>query len=361
MADYIYLFGSMLNELVLEEIPCYGVYMEMEMNSGGQFQGTFQLDQTGKDNQTLLDATIPGRTWVTCERNGVPIWHGFVWSRVYSAQSKSVQLFGMSYENYPKKRIIDVDLEYFEQPTNAFINLWNQMQLATNSNVNINIPGPMSTAIPAMALTIKATDYRYYNEAMSELSDNENGFDWYIYVVKDGSIYRKDILIGTPLLGTPPNDGMTSFEYPGNITQYYMTEFMADAATDIFALGGGESSSAPIGHYQNTLMYSQGWPRWDTDVNRKDITSQDTMDAFAQQQALVRKPPMNVIKITVKGDRAPEFGSYNLGDTCAIFIKDARNPNGFRGNKRLLKWALTPPSSDDVEEASLVFEGDPDV
>jgi len=79
MTDYRYIFGTLRSEQVIEEIALYGVYMTMEMNVGGELQGTFQLDQTGKDNATLLSACIPGATWVACERNGVCVWHGFIW------------------------------------------------------------------------------------------------------------------------------------------------------------------------------------------------------------------------------------------------------------------------------------------
>lgn len=364
MTGYRYVFGTLLNEKIVEEIPLYGVYISMEMNNGGQLQGTFQLDQTGKDNASLIAGTIPGRSWVACERNGVCIWHGFVWSRVYSAQSKSVQLFCMSFDNYAKKRLIDRDLTYDSvERLNIFTDLWNQMQSDTNSNMNINIPTTIYTTVFPKDLTILATDYRYYDEVMSELSDGINGFDWYIGVAKDGAFYRKTLLIGYPTLGSLPNSSMTVFEYPGNITQYYMTESMIDAGTNITVIGGGEASETIAGKFDNTDMYSQGWPRWDTDISRKDITDQGTINAFASQLALVRKPPMNVIKLTVKGNIPPvEFGTYNLGDTCQIIIKDARNPDsGFSGAKRLLKWELTPESSDNTEEATLTFEGDPDV
>src|SRR5689334_11836657 len=138
MTDYRYVFGTMGAEQVIEEIACYGVTMDMQMNKGGQWQGTFQLDQTGKQNADLLAATIPGRCWVAVERNGIAIWLGFIWSRVYSAQSKSVQMFALSFEQYPKQRLIPQDLTYAAvEQRNIFADLWRLMQLDPgNSKVN---------------------------------------------------------------------------------------------------------------------------------------------------------------------------------------------------------------------------------
>src|SRR5258706_3304917 len=162
MTDYRYIFGTLRTEQVIEEISCYGVIMNMTINVGGDFQGTFQLDQTGKNNDALISATVPGRTWVAVERNGIPIWHGFIWSRVYSAQSKSVQLFAQSFENYPKKRLIRSDLTYNSvEQRNIFRDLWIQLQTPTGGNLNINIPPAFATVV-TKSLAILGTDFKYY-------------------------------------------------------------------------------------------------------------------------------------------------------------------------------------------------------
>lgn len=361
MSDYTYIFGSLLTEAVIAEIPCYGVIMDMEMNKGGTFQGTYQLDMTGQDNDTLISASIPGKTWVAVERNGVCVWHGFIWSRVYSAQSKSLQLYAMSFDQYPRKRMVrdDFSISATEQ-RNIFRTLWNTMQSVTNGNMNINIPGSFSDAV-LKDLEVLFTDAKYYSEIMSEIADGSNGFDWYVAVTKDGSLYRKDLLIGYPTLGVGESAGMVTFEYPGNITQYYMTEAMADAGTNIFIFGAGEGSEMVTGDFTHDDMFPQGWPRWDVDVVRKDIDNLDALLTLEDIEGNNRRPPMSIFKITVLGDGPAEFGSYSLGDACKIIITDPRNPNTFDEVRRLLKWELRPQSSDSIEEASLVFEGDPDV
>lgn len=362
MTDYRYIFGTLRTEQIVEEIPLYGVVMNMTINRGGDFQGTFQLDQTGKNNADLLAACIPGRTWVACERNGKAIWHGFIWSRVYSAQSKSVQLFAQSFENYPKKRIIHSDLTYVAtEQRNIFRDLWNKMQTPIGGNLNINVPVAFPTVV-TKDLEVKASEFKAYDNVMSSISDGVDGFDWYIQVTKDGINYRKDLLIGYPTLGTGISDGMNVFEYPGNITQYYFTEPMADAGTDIYLICAGEGSDMIVGTAFDTAAIDSGSPIWEESISRKDINNQAIADSMAHQELAARKTPMAVAKIFVKANLTPEFGSYNLGDTCRIVIKDPRFPGfGFNGNKRLLKWELTPQSSSSTEEAQLVFEGDPDI
>lgn len=333
------------------------------MNVGGAFQGTYQLDQTGKQNSDLLAASVPGRTWVAVERDGIPIWHGFIWSRVYSAQSKSVQLYAMSFEKYPTKRLVRQDTTFAAiEQRNIFRSLWNQLQSDVgNSNLNINVPASFPDVV-LKDLTVLTTDFKFYDNIMSSIADAVDGFDWYIAISKSGTYYQKNLLIGYPNLGASPSTSMNVFEYPGNITQYYMTEYMADAGTFVYVLGAGEGSDMLISENIATDLVATGFPRWDIVFSRKDLNSQDAVDGIGQQLLATNRPPIAVAKLTVKGNLAPEFGSYTLGDTCKIVIKDPRWPGiGFTGNKRLLKWSLTPQSSDNTEEAELVFEGDPDV
>lgn len=362
MARYRYIFGTLRSEQVIEEIPLFGVYMTMEMNVGGEFQGTFQLDMTGKDNATLMSACEPGRTWVAVERDDNCIWHGYIWSRTYSAQSKTLQLFAQSFERYIEKRRIMQDTVFVAtEQRNIFRSLWTQLQGDTGSNINVNVPAAFSDVV-LKDLNVLATDGKYYYDVMTALANANDGFDWYIGLTKVGTQYQKDLRIGYPTLGTNPFTGMIVFEYPGNITQYYFTEAMGEAGTNVFILGEGEGSTMHLGTSVATDLLDQGFARWDVDVSRKDINDQSVIDQMAIIEGANRRPPMPVIKLQVKSDREPGFGSYNLGDTCGIVIKDARFPgNGLFLRKRLLRWELTPPSSDASEEASLFFEGDPDV
>jgi hypothetical protein len=67
---------------------------------------------------------------------------------------------------------------------------------------------------------------------------------------------------------------------------------------------------------------------------------------------------LSSIKIQVKGDAEPIFGSYGLGDSSTVAITDARHPEGFQTTARLVAWDYTPQSDESVGEAQLVFEGD---
>lgn len=360
MTEYRYTFLSLRDEAVIEEIPLYGVYAQRILCSPGQFNGTFNLDQTGKNNEDLVAATIPGRTWLVMERNGIPVWWGIVWSRNYQSQAKSVQLYATGFEVYPTKQLILTD--FVRTDTNQlqiFADLWNEMQAsAPGRNLNVNIPTVPDIVINK-DVSILATDRKYYNEPMESLANAADGFDWTVQVTKYNNMYKKDLLIGYPVLGAMNAADAITFDYPGNILNYYETEGMSKAGTHTFGFGAGEGTSQIVSQVAYDDMISmEGWPRWDAEVSLKDIENQEILDSMTLQQGIRNKPSMNTYTVTIKGNLDPIFGSYGLGDNCQLSIKDAKHPSIYEIDTRIVGFELTPQSSDNTEEVKLILPGD---
>jgi hypothetical protein len=67
MTEYKYVFGSLRDERVIAEIPLSGTYMDLELNAGGRFDGTFWLDTLGDteaekrtNNRMIFEDSIVG-------------------------------------------------------------------------------------------------------------------------------------------------------------------------------------------------------------------------------------------------------------------------------------------------------------
>jgi hypothetical protein len=358
MTDYRYIYHKLGTEQVIAEIPLFGTYMDLEINKGGRCDGSFSLDMTGYDNQTLIDATIPGDTGLVVERNGIPIWSGFTWSRVYQSQSKSIQMYHQSWENFPQYELNLDDLSYTGiEEISIFYDLWTRMQAVSGRNMNINVPpGPYPTITPK-DLSVLASDYNYYGELISSLADADDGFDWTIDISKSGNQYVRTLRTGFPQIGSSDPNQLT-FEYPGAILNYYATESMSGAGTNVFMLGAGSGSSMIVNESRQDLMVAQGFPRWDVTVNRKDVTDPNLLAGLSAQAGMNRKPPMLVIKPEFKSDHQPEFGSFGLGDAGILNIKDPRFPNGFQFNCRIAKWMLQPQSTTNVDYYNVIMVGD---
>jgi len=357
MPDYNYVFGRMRSEKTIAEIPCYGTYCDLELNVGGRLDCSFNLDQTGKRNQDLLDATIPGESWVVVIRDGKPIWGGFVWSRVYQSQSKSMQLFSESWEQYPTHQLVLSTVEAFDEQRNVFVSLWSHMMAVPGRDVNIILPPATFPTVKLKSSSAINTDFRWYSELMSELSDAADGFDWIVDIIPDGPYFRKTLRVGYPTIGSANSSGLT-FDYPGQILNYYATESMSAAATNVFTLGSGQGSEMLVHESTQDLMIAQGFPRWDKTVSRKDVSDFFNIDPVGIQEGLRRRPPMLTIKPSMKGDLSPDFGDWGIGDACTLAIKDTRFPEGREVETRIVKWTLNPQTSTNPDEYTVLFSTD---
>ena len=145
MARMSYIFGDVYTGNIIAELnSLYGVSM-LERFSGGEFRATYQLDQTGQDNDLLVSCTYPGRCYVIAERNGVPIWGGIIRSRTYQSQAKNVQIYASTFDTYPQYRIVRSDLTATDQDQiSIFLNLYAQMQ-ALDKSVIVNLPSAFSS------------------------------------------------------------------------------------------------------------------------------------------------------------------------------------------------------------------------
>lgn len=367
MADYKYVFLELRTDNVIEEINLYGVATQRVLGATGQFTGSFNFDQTGKNNIDLVAATTPGKTWVCVEREGTPVWWGIVWSRTYQSQAKGCQLFAWGFEAFPQRqRMLTNFARVNEANTQIFCELWTDLQNSAAGR-NLGIAIPTSTSGPHKNVSILSTDQLFYSEAMDQLATAADGFDWTIDLFKDADgSYNKKLRVGYPTMGAQQgNANLLVFEYPGNILNYYMTESMSDAGTNVFAMGSGEGSTMPIAVTEQTNMIVQdNWPRWDVDVSYKDVTSQSQIATLALQESINRKPPMPTIKATIKGDLDPIVGSYNIGDACQLVITDPRNPSidgataGYSVPSMIVGMEIKPPASDGVEEVNIILPGD---
>lgn len=351
-----YIFGDVLTNQVIEEIPCQGVTIAEGLD-GGEFRGSFALDINNKSNDDLVSASIPGKCYVVAERNGVPIWGGMIWSRTYQSQAKIVQIYARTMDQYLTKRFITSDLSYVAtEQRNIFRNLLLLEQSDPNGS-NWIIPGVFDNVVLA-DYDIVGTELRTYKEAIDQLSTTETGFEWRVNVTRESGAYVWTVQTGMPTLGQPLNPASVVFEYPGNILNYWQNDTVGGSGTHIFAKGSGEGENMPQVEVVHEDLLTAGFSRFDQDIAFKTITDINRLEALAIIQANLRKLPMPVYTVEMKADRTPEFTEWVLGDYCKLAFKDPLHPTGLTYTTRILRWDYTPPSSTSTEEVRLTFEGE---
>lgn len=350
-----YVFGDMLTGAIIEEIPLESVSMTRGFGLG-ELRATFHLDQSGKNNRDLLEATQEGRSYVICEKDTQPIWGGFVWTQTYQSQAKSVQLYCKAFEEYPQFRLIREDFENLStEQRNIFCNLWTAMMTDSNS-LQVTLPSSFSTVV-TKSLTVKDFEFKTYRSQMDAIANGFDGFDWTIDVTRVGGAYVKTLRVGYPTLGSVEP---IYFEYPGNILNYWKNGTMGDRGTHIFGIGAGEGSTMLVQPVTHTDLITSGFPRYDLDVSMKSINDSTLLTSLTTQIAAMRKPGIPIITAQLKGNLEPEFGSYGLGDAARLVIVDAAHPDPVNQSfdSRILGWEYHPSQSDGTEEVKIVFDAE---
>jgi len=351
-----YLFGSLDTREIIAELAMTSVSMDKKLNDWGTFRGTLRFDTTGVDNADLVAATTPGRSFLVCERGDTPIWDGIVWTGSYDSQGKDLNITARTYEGYADRQVIGDFTRTSIEQRNIFRDLWTDLQSVNERNISINIPSAFSSVI-LRSVDVMANEYKTYLQIMSALADGVDGFDWTIETIKQNNQYVRSLKIGYPVLGTTDGAGL-SFDYPGNITNYYKTSGISNAGTNLFLLGAGEGSEMKVGTAVQTDLLTSGFKRYDLVLSRKDMDDQQLIDSMATRLGTVHRPPISVIKVFLKANLDPVFGSYGLGDTATVSIIDPRHPEGFTSSARIVAMTYRPQSDETVEQAELIFEGD---
>lgn len=355
MPTVSYIFGDMLSGSIIEEIALQGVSMTRGFGQG-ELRGSFQLDQSGKNNDDLRAATEEGRSFVICIRDTVPIWGGFVWTRTYQSQAKVYQLYCKAFEHYPEYRLILDDFENLAtEQRNIFVNLWTAMMDDPNS-LQITMPSSFSTVVER-DLTIKDFEFKKYRQAMDSIADGDDGFDWTIDISESGGVFEKTLRIGYPTLGSSePLD----IYYDGEVTNYWNNGTMAGRATHVYGVGAGEGSTMLTQEVIHSDLVDGGFPRYDVALSFKEINDSALLTSLTVQSGRFRKAGVPIYTVELKGDLEPEFGSYGLGDAVKLrFVGDpSHSPAESVFESRILGWEYYPSSDEHVEYVRLVFEGD---
>lgn len=347
--------GQVQAEIPLESVSITGAFGN---TGGGELRGVFHLDSTGFDNRTIKNATQPGLCFVVAERNDIPIWGGLVWARTYQSQAKVLQFYCKSYEAYPHYRFMSDTTFINTDQLNIFGSLWNTMQGEAGSNLNIVVPSSFPELQSVLqSLTVATTEYRTYGDVFDNLANGDQGFDWRIDWARSNSVYIPTLRAQQPNLGSPQSADTLTFDYPGNILNYWDTDSASDAGTNISTMGAGQGDSMLVSTVLRQDLIDSGYVRLDVNVQAKTTTDQIVLDALANQQAALHALPINTIKVQVKADRNPVFGSYALGDTVTLSLQDAWHPDLYEKATRLIQYLYTPPSSNQTEEVELIFEG----
>ena len=347
--QYRYLFADLVTNSILAELPLTGVSFTQQLNTSGTFTGHLLLSGVNASGLNVSAATIPGRTAVYVDRNGVLVWGGVLWSRSYNSTSQTLEFQAREFLSYFERRRITT--------TSVFTNI-DQMQIAQtlmqnsqsvmNGNIGLLYNYDAGSGVVSGQL-VSRTYYGYelktVYSAIQDLSKQTNGFDFEISVFYDGSgnptksfntYYPR---AGTAYRSTDPTAPV--FELPsGNIVEYTYPEDGSTAANTVYALGAGSNEGKLIATASSTIALSSGWALLEDQANYSDVTDATMLTSLASGQITAVQYPPTTMRVVAPPYVDPLFGTYEVGDDVRVRITDNRFPTGLDSIFRIVALSV---------------------
>jgi hypothetical protein len=343
---YRYLFADLLTNSILAELPITGVSFTQQLNTSGTFTGHLLLSGVNATDLNVSAGTIPGRTAIYVDRNGVLVWGGVLWNRQYNSDTQTLTFQAREFESYFERRKITTTQVYTNTDQLVIANaLMNGALAAPSGNIGV-ITTPATSGV-LVSRTYYGYELKNVYQAIQDLSKQLNGFDFNIQVAYDGGGNpTKRLVLSYPKSGTtysPTSLSAPVFQFPaGNMIEYEYPEDGSIAANTIYALGAGSNEGKLIATATDPALLAAGFPLLEQEANYSDITDATMLGSLATGQIKATAYPPTTLRVVAPPSQNPEFGTYVIGDECRIIITDNRFPNTLDAIYRLVALSVTP-------------------
>lgn len=344
--SYRYLFADLLTNSILAELPLTGVSFTQQLNTAGTFSAHLLLSGINATGLNVANATIPGRTAIYVDRNGVLVWGGVLWNREYNSSEQTLTFNAREFESYFERRKITTTQVYTNTDQLTIANaLMNGAQATASGNIGV-ATSPVTSGV-LVSRTYYGYELKNVYSALQDLSKQLNGFDFNIQVAYDGGGNPvKTFVLSYPKSGTTYSSTSLSapvFEFPsGNVIEYQYPEDASIAANTIYALGAGSNEGKLIATATDSAKLSSGWPLLEQEANYSDITDATMLSGLASGQITATSYPPTTLRVVAPPYENPVFGTYVIGDECRVIITDNRFPRTLDAIYRLVALSVNP-------------------
>ena len=352
MATYRYLLADLLTNQILAELPLTSVNFTQQINSAGTMTGSILLSGLPVA-ANVTNATIPAKSAIYIDRDGVIVWGGVIWSRVYSSTSQHLSISAREFESYFERRRITTTVSYVNVDQLAVAQgLISSAQAVPGGNIGVIVGSQTSGVTVTPALTYYNYQQKTVLSALQDISKagtggGSAGFDFAIRCAYDGSgAITKTLALGAPRLGNVYSSTSSTtpvFEFPaGNVLEYEYPEDGSIVANTIYVTGAGSNESKMIYSGVDATKLAQGWPLLEDSASFTDIAVATILQNLANGRVAAVSYPPTVLKIVTSPALDPILGTYAIGDDARIRISDDRFPNGIDAVYRIVGLTVTP-------------------
>ena len=335
MSIYRWLAHDLRTNVALAELPLAVKSFGWTLNGIGQFNASLPVSRS---TARVLDAaTIPERTIVYVERDGVLLDGYVIWTRERSL-GEPWALTGASILSILRRNPVRADLTYTAQDQFTIARgLINHYQGQPGGNIGI------VTGSGTSGVTRDRTYYGYERknlwDALAELAQVDNGFDFGVDVAWSAGTPVKNLTLSYPRRGRLAGTTGIVFESGKNLLGYRFLEDGTRSARTVDALGAGDGVDMLISTSTDTSLIDAGYPLTSEVVSHKDVTVKATLDAHAAAARRARAVTPTFLTLSVDPDDIDAgLGHWIVGDDARVSITDDNFPQQTDGTPGLFGY-----------------------
>lgn len=159
--------------------------------------------------------------------------------------------------------------------------------------------------------------YKNEYEAMVQLSEVINGFDFEITHEKKLNVYY-------PMQGVDNTD--IELSYPGNINSFSYSTDGTQLANRHIVRGSGYGNDQKVWIHDDA-PYQAAYRELDSILDYPDVSKSTTLEEYAEGYTEIYKEPLNLLEVTINGNKDPIIGTYGIGDRIPISIRKGNTIN----------------------------------
>lgn len=365
MATYTYLLGPLLGNTVTAELPLTNVSFSRVLNGAGTFRGSLGLGDAKIAGLDPRGSSQPSRMAVYVDRGGVLVWGGVVWGRRYRHSQRMLELQGLEFWSYFRRRLITTTAIFASQDQLAIArSLITTAAAVSGGDIGVTLDATLSGV--NRDRTYFGYELKPVAEAIEQLSAVLGGFDFGIDVQYVNGVPAKTLNLSYPRRGATVDTSGLMFELPGNITDYSYAEDGTLQETTSYAIGSGTENAMLLSHASSSQLLDAGYPVLEATHSFKDVTVQSTLDNHALAENTARQYAVALPELWIRSADDPVLGSYTVGDDVRVRITDewfnlGRASDGsFLGpgldtSYRILSYDVTPGEDSQSEGVHLVL------
>ena len=375
MSTYALIAADLLTGRIIAELPFAELQYANAVNASGTLNASVRLD--GLDAsvvQTITSGTVPARSCLYVERDGVLVWGGPVWGRKYNSEDRVLHLDGTEFLSLFDKFYLTDNLAFragtdYAQVARALVQYAQSKE--TNADFDIIPVNPFfatGSTLPTNTISFYYGDEgKSITQCLLDLANLDGGPDFSVSVGYEGTSIVRRFHVGNDVdsnrAGTRYSVAGTSLRVGIDADGFELLEDGWAVGNYAFQIGSPPEGSVdgtrpPTSSYGVTEAYSQGWPRLESMEARQDVSEVSALTAFAKSNAEAYWLPAVSLKskVTIRSDN---FTNYNVGDEVRIELEsnqDPRWPDGLNVYARIAERKVTVNSSGEVVEATMITE-----